>query len=111
MTIAAACRAAQALGIISGMALTQARALVPGIDVHDADPQGDAGLLERLASFAARRWTPRAAVAGADGLWLDLSGVAHLFGGEREMAAHLLHFCARLGLCARIAIAGTAGAA
>jgi len=93
------------------MALTQARALVPGIEVEDADPHGDAALLERLALFAARRWTPRAAVAGTDGLWLDLSGVAHLFGGEQAMAARIVHFCARLGLSARIAIAGTAGAA
>ncbi len=93
------------------MALTQARALVPHLEVEDADQQGDGALLERLALFAARRWTPRAAVAGTDGLWLDLSGVAHLFGGEQAMAARILHFCARLGLSARLAIAGTAGAA
>jgi protein ImuB len=111
VTIAAACPAAQELGLVPGMALTQARALVPGIEVEDADLQGDAALLERLALFAARRWTPRAAVAGTDGLWLDLSGVAHLFGGEQAMAARIVHFCDRLGLSARIAIAGTAGAA
>ena len=32
----------------------QARALVPGLDVHDADPAADAALLERLALLAAR---------------------------------------------------------
>jgi len=111
VVVAAACARARALGLAPGMALTQARILVPGLDVRDADPQADAAWLDRLGLFAARRWTPRAAVSGPDGLWLDLSGVAHLFGGEERMARRLLAFCARLGFTARIAIAGTAGAA
>ena len=111
ITIAAACPTALALGLAPGMALTQARALVPELDVRDAEPEADAALLHRLALFAARRWTPRAAVCGIDGLWLDLTGVAHLFGGERRMAQRILRFCARLGLTAQIAIADTTGAA
>src|SRR5690348_6883261 len=54
--------AAEVLGLAPGMALTQARVLVPGLDVRDAEPERDAALLERLALIAARRWTPRAAV-------------------------------------------------
>jgi protein ImuB len=109
--LAAAAPEAQALGLAPGMPLTHARMLVPGLDVRDADPEGDAAFLARLGLFAARRWTPRAAVSGADGLWLDLSGVAHLFGGEQRMAERLLAFCARLGFAARVAVAGTPGAA
>jgi protein ImuB len=101
---------AAALGLEAGMALTQARALVPGLEVREADPEADAALLARLGLFAARRWSPGSAVS-ADGLWLELDGVAHLFGGERAMCARVLAFCARLGLAARIAVAGTAGAA
>ncbi len=93
------------------MAVTQARMLVPGLDVRDSDPEGDGAWLARLGLLAARRWTPRAAVSGPDGLWLDLSGVAHLFGGERRMADRILAYCARLGFSARIAVAGSAGAA
>src|SRR5437867_1474492 len=93
--IASACPTALALGLAPGMALTQARALVPELDVRDAEPEADAALLHRLALFAARRWTPRAAVCGTDGLWLDLTGVAHLFGGERVMMRRILRFCAR----------------
>jgi protein ImuB len=111
VAIAAACPAARALGLHPGMALTQARALVPGLDIREADPHADAALLDRLGLFAARRWSPRASVSGPDGLWLDLEGVAHLFGGERSMCARLVRFCARLGLSARIAVAGTPGAA
>jgi protein ImuB len=111
ITLAALSREAQRLGLAPGMALTQARMLVPGLDARDSDPEADAALLARLGTFAARRWTPRAAVSGPDGLWLDLSGVAHLFGGERRMCERIVAFCARLGFSARIAVAGTLGAA
>ena len=109
--VAAASPEARALGIEAGMALTQARAMVPELDVADHDPAADAALLERLALLAARRWSPRACVSGADGLFLDLSGTAHLFGGEELMCRRLLAFCARAGFTARIAVAGTLGAA
>jgi len=109
--LAAACPRARALGLAPGMALAKARVLVRGLDVRPADPEGDAAWLGRLGLFAARRWTPRAASSGPDGLWLDLTGVAHLFGGEENMCRRILAFCRRLGFSARIAVAGTAGAA
>jgi protein ImuB len=102
---------ARALGLAPGMPLAKARVLVAGLDVRAADPEGDAAWLARLGLFAARRWTPRAARSGPDGLWLDLTGVAHLFGGEQRMCERILGFCARLGFAARIAVAGTTGAA
>lgn len=111
VTIAASCPIAQSLGLAKGMALTQARILVSDLLIRDADPDGDLALLTRLALFAARRWTPRAALSGPDGLWLDVTGVCHLFGGEERMCARILHFCARLDLGARIALADTIGAA
>jgi protein ImuB len=93
------------------MPLSQARALVPGLEVADTDPEGDAAFLRRLALFAARRWTPRAALSPPDGLFLDLTGASHLFGGERVACVQFVHFVARLGFTARIAVAGTWGAA
>jgi protein ImuB len=109
--LAAVCPKARALGLAPGMPLAKARILVSGLDIRAADPDGDAAWLARLGAFAARRWTPRAAISGPDGLWLDLSGVAHLFGGERRMCERILAFCKRLGFAARIAVAGTTGAA
>jgi protein ImuB len=109
--IAAACPAARVLGLTPGMPLSKARILVSGLDVRPADEAGDAAWLARLGLFAARRWTPRAALSGPDGLWLDLSGVSHLFGGEKRMCARILAFLTRLGFTARIAVAGTTGAA
>jgi protein ImuB len=111
ITLAAVCRNALALGLTPGMPLTQARALVPGLDVREADPEADFALLNRIALFAARRITPLVAVSGSDGLWLDLSGVAHLHGGEQRLAHDLLRFCSKLELGARIAVAGNGAAA
>lgn len=111
MEVAAASPEARARGLHPRMPLAKARVTTPGLVVRPADPEGDAALLTRLALFAVRRWTPRAAVSGADGLYLDLDGVPHLFGGEQAMCARILRFCARLGLVARIAVADTYGAA
>lgn len=112
MILATVDDAAAAAGLHPGMALTHARALVPELDVRDADPHGDRALLHRLALFAVRRWTPTAQVdEPADGLLMDISGVAHLFDGEQMLARHILRFCHRAGLFGRIAIADTVGAA
>jgi protein ImuB len=109
--IAAACPHALALGLNPGMAITQARAQVSGLDIRPADPEGDLAALRRLAVALARRWSPVVAFDGAGGLFLDLTGVAHLFGGEEAMARRLVRLLARLGFTARLAIADTPGAA
>ncbi|WP_084787803.1 Y-family DNA polymerase [Sphingomonas yabuuchiae] len=109
--IAAACPSAMTLGLTPGMAVTQARALIPDLDIRPADRAADAALLADLALHAVRHWTPTAAVSGSDGLWLDLSGVAHLHGGEARFCQRLVRFCRRFGLTARVTIASTPGAA
>ncbi|WP_237219614.1 DNA polymerase Y family protein [Sphingomonas arenae] len=109
--IAAANPAARSLGLTPGMALTMARAQVPGLEVRVADPEGDAADLRSLAELLARRWSPVVAVSDADGLFIDLTGVAHLHGGEARFARRLLRLLARHGVTARLAIADTAGAA
>lgn len=109
--IAAASPEAQALGLTPGMALTQARAAVPDLDVRDADPEGDRADLQRLATALARRWCPVVAISGPDGLFLDITGTAHLHGGEVAFVRRLRRLLARLGIAAQVAIADTAGAA
>ena len=109
--ISAACPAAMALGLTPGMAVTQARALIPDLDIRPADRAADAALLANLALHAVRHWTPTAAVSGSDGLWLDLSGVAHLHGGETCFCQRLVGFCRRFGLTAPVTVASTPGAA
>lgn len=109
--VAAASPAARALGAEPGMALTQLRAGLPDVAVRDADAAGDAAALHRLAIALARRWTPVVAMSDADGLFLDLTGVAHLHGGEERMARRLVRGLARAGIAARVGVADTPGAA
>jgi protein ImuB len=109
--VTAACLVAAELGLRPGMAAAQARALVADLEVRDAQPGSDAALLDRLVLHAIAHWTPTASIAGADGLWLDLTGTAHLFGGEERFCARLIRFLRRLGFTAAVAIAGTPGAA
>jgi protein ImuB len=108
--IHAVTEAAAAGGAQAGMRLTDARALDPTLLAEPADPAGDAALLDQLARWAGR-WSPLVETDGEDGLRLDVSGVAHLFGGEEKLAADMERNFARLGLTARIAIAPTAAAA
>jgi protein ImuB len=109
--VTAACPAALDLGLRPGVAAAHARALVTDLDVREAQPEADRAWLDRLALHAVGHWTPSASVAGEDGLWLDLTGSTHLFGGEARFCERLLRFLARLGMTASIAIAGTPGAA
>ncbi len=103
-------RRAEKLGLAPGMPLADARARIPDLHVFTADEEADARLLARIADWC-ERFTPLVALDPPQGLMLDVTGAAHLFGGEAaliELAAGLL---GRMGLEARGAIAGTAAAA
>ncbi len=110
LLIHAVTKAAADRGARPGARLTDARALDPALIAVAADPVGDAALVERLARWAGR-WSPLVEVDGADGLRLDVSGVAHLFGGEQGLVRDVRRCFARVGLTTRIAIAPTAAAA
>lgn len=109
--VTAACPVALDLGLRPGMAAAHARALVSELDVRGSDQAADAAWLDRLALHAVRHWTPTASACDADGLWLNLTGTTHLFGGEDRFCRRVLRFLDRLGFTARIAIAATPGAA
>src|SRR4051812_46995315 len=102
--------AAAERGARPGARLTDARALDPSLVAVPADPEGDAALVQRLAKWAGR-WSPLVEVDGADTFRLDVSGVAHLFGGEAGLGGDIHRCFARIGLTARVAIAPTAAAA
>ena len=101
--------AAAERGARPNVRLTDARALDPALIAVPADPQGDAALVARLAKWAGR-WSPLVEVDG-DGLRLDISGVAHLFGGEKGLIRDMRKRFATLGLTAQVGSAATAGAA
>jgi protein ImuB len=97
-------------GLKAGMGVSEARALVPSLAVMDADPVADHQHLRALAA-GAERYTPMVALDGPQGLVLDITGAAHLAGGEAALLADLQRRLARLGLTGHLAIAGTPDAA
>lgn len=92
------------------MLLADARALCPRLAAVPADPAGDLAALEKLALWA-QRWGPWSAIDPPDGVLVDVTGVAHLLGGEAALLADVVQACAARGLCVRPALAPTAGAA
>lgn len=92
------------------MLLADARALCPDLVAVPADPAGDLAMLEKLALWA-QRWGPWSALDPPDGLLVDVTGAAHLFGGEEALLADVARGFARRDFTARAALAPTAGAA
>ena len=101
---------AAALGLAQGMALADARALVPELATRPAALDADATALRQLADWCGQ-FSPWVNVDGADGLWLDISGCGHLFGGEDKLMEQLVRQLGDLGLTARAGLADTPGAA
>ena len=102
--------AAAACGITPGLPLADAQAYCPGLAVFAADPAGDAAALRRLAEWC-DRWSPWTSPDGGDGILLDITGCAHLRGGEERLIAEVSGRIGREGYASRAAIADTAGAA
>jgi protein ImuB len=82
----------------------------PGIEAIEEDAEADAALLENIADWCLR-YTPLVACDPPDGLLLDITGCAHLYGGEDALVADLSGRLEAAGLAYRMAIAGTIGAA
>jgi protein ImuB len=112
--IAALNEVAEREGLEVGDLLADARAKAGALQVRSADRAADDAALGRLALWATRYTpivSPWGEENGADGFFLDVTGSAHLFGGEETLIADLSQRLRRFGLPARLAIAGTAGAA
>ncbi|MBU6164806.1 MAG: DNA polymerase Y family protein [Alphaproteobacteria bacterium] len=108
--VRAANEAALALGLTPGLALADARAAVPDVAVAAFDPDGDAACLDWLAR-GATRWSPLVRACPPHGLLIDISGCAHLFGGEASLVADAVTRLGRLGFSAQPALAATPAAA
>lgn len=102
--------AASRLGLGAGTALADARARIPELAVAQADTFADDRLLKRLAGLC-DRFTPLVALDAPHGLVLDISGCAHLFGGEAAMRTHVMARMERAGVGVRASIASTPNSA
>lgn len=97
-------------GLRTGMALADARAICPDLATLPADPHRTARARAGLRRWAGR-FSPWVGEDGDDGLVADISGSAHLFGGEAALAGRIASDCAGFGLAVRTGIADTVGAA
>lgn len=101
---------AESAGIRTGMAVADARAVVPALQVVAVSPGKEGRLLHQLGEWCLR-YTPDVALDLPDGLMLDISGCPHLWGGERAYLRDLVLKLRAMGYDARAAIADTIGTA
>lgn len=101
---------AQAIGLKPGMPLADARAVYPDLITAPADPAAEAEGLSRLRRWS-MRYAPQVGYDGPNGLVADITGVAHLFGGEAELRGDLHAGLTRAGFQLQSAIAPNRGAA
>lgn len=109
-TVASLSALASAKGVRRGMSVADARALCPGLMARAALPHREAMFLASLRRWAGR-YSPWVATEGREALALDITGCAHLFGGEEALAARIDADCDMFRLTHRIGIADTPGAA
>lgn len=110
MVITAANRLAEKQGIDINMVVADARALIPSLEVLDDQPETSARLLNALAEWCIR-YTPAVAIDPPDGLLLDATGCAHLWGGERSYITAIHKRFKDFGYDISIALADTVGTA
>ena len=95
------------LGLDVGLPLANARAICPQLRVFDADQAADVHTLTAIAEWC-DRFTPLVALDLPRGLFLDITGCVHLFGGEAAMMRLLCDVLTAQGFAVSAAIAGIA---
>jgi protein ImuB len=101
---------ASSLGLKLAMSLADARAIQPNLAALEAEPDEDARTLDNIAAWC-ERFTPVVVIDAPDGLFLDISGCGHLFGGEEKLRAQIATRLTAQGFANRTALAPTPAAA
>lgn len=110
MVITAVSPLALKAGVYTGMALADARTILPSLQAFDDKPTLTTQLLQRIAEWCIR-FTPVAAPHLPDGIVLDASGCTHLWDGEEAYVRDIMTRIVAKGYTVRGAIADTIGAA
>jgi protein ImuB len=121
--VAAANQTARAAGVLPQMPLSQCGSLCPEALVLEHDPQSDLEALVQLAESAqcfspivgietldADMWAGRS-LHEPQSLYLDVTGIPNLFGGELAFAQNVQSWLVARGLVAAISIANQVGQA
>jgi protein ImuB len=110
MIISALNKSAEQQGISAGMALADARAIIPELEVMDDRPDLESRLMKRIAEWCIR-FAPFVAIDPPDGIIIDASGCAHLWGGDHAYIKDIEKKINARGYSIGIAMADTIGAA
>lgn len=102
--------AASAAGLHLGQPLRDAQAICPELLTRPADPPGETAFLAALRRWAGKV-SPWVAAQPDNTLVIDLTGCAHLFGGEEAVIALLERDCTDIGLSLQAGLADTLGGA
>lgn len=121
--VAVANQTARAAGVLPHMPLSQCSTLCPDADIQEHDPQTDLEALVQLAE-AAQSFSPIVGIETLDkdlwagrslhepqSLYLDITGIPDLFGGERSFANQVHAWLSKHGWVAAIAIGNQIGQA
>jgi protein ImuB len=110
MVVTAANTLAQMQGVDAGMAVADARAIIPSLQVLDDKPGLEEKLLKGLAEWCIR-FTPAVAIDPPNGLILDVTGCSHLWGSEKELLTDIIRRLKSFGYKVHAAMADTIGTA
>ncbi len=101
---------AEAVGLVRGQPLRDAHAMCPELETKLANPRLDAAFLTVLRRWAGKL-SPWVSEEKPEALVIDITGCAHLFGGEDGLIDAVEADCAMLGLSVQSGVADTVGAA
>lgn len=102
--------AAQVYGLTHGQPMRDAMAMCPDLLTRLANLPREASFLQVLARWAGK-FSPWVRAEGEAGLLIDLTGCAHLFGGEDGVAKQVEEDCAGFGFTVHMGLADTVGTA
>lgn len=108
MVVTAANQLAEQENIYQGTVLADARAILPSLQAVEEKPAQFEKLIHQFAEWFIR-YSPVVATDNFDGLMIDASGCAHLWGGEEQYLQDIVKRMKQLGYSVRIAMAGTIG--
>lgn len=110
MVVTAANEISSAEGVCASMTVADARAIIPSLVVLEEDPAIFPALLKKMAEWCIR-FSPYVSLAEPDGLLIDASGCAHLWGGEPYYLETILKKIKAIGFTCKVAMADTIGTA
>jgi len=112
LLISAVSPVAHLQGIRIGMRAADAKAICPGLEILEDKPDRASKLLKKLGEWCVR-YSPTVMIDdfSTDGLFMDVSGCTHIWGGEHKYLEEIVSRLKSKGYMVQVAIADTIGAA